>query len=141
LVLFEGVEVADSSVQVASDGPFVVPTMVFQPRVTVEDSGGKPLDGSSVLVSSPGKANTGAYVVEAEYHGVYLPSPLSNKTSIAVPLNHDTALVIRMANLLPPLWLTLGFQLALVVVIAFVSLTLFVLVRRRKLAGASMEAR
>ncbi len=151
LVLFEGVDVAETSVQVTSDGPFAVGTRVFQLMVTVEDSGGSPLNGSSVLVSSPGKANGGAYgylltsksgqanfslpqgsyVVTAEYHGVYLLSPFSNRTSIATTLNHDTSLLIKMKNLPPPVWLTLGFQLILILVLAFVGVGLYAFLRRR----------
>ncbi len=152
LILFEGVEVADTSVQVISDGPFVVNTKVYQLGVTVEDSSGSPLNGSSVLVSSPGKANGGAYgylltsksgqvnfslpegsyVVTAEYHGVYLLSPFSNRTSIATNLNHDTSLLIEMKNLPPPVWLTLGFQLVLILVLAAAGVALYAYARRRR---------
>ncbi len=155
LVLFEGIEVADSTVRVASDGPFVIPTMVFQLRVTVEDSGGGPLNGSTVLVASPGKANGGAYgylvtnkageanfslpvgnyVVTAEYHAVYLLSADSNRTAVAVTLSHDTSLVIKMANLPPPIWLTLGFQLVVVALLVLAGVSVFVLMRRRRTQG------
>jgi hypothetical protein len=151
LVLFEGVAVADTSVRVLSDGPFVVPTTVFQLRVTVEDRSGAPLNDSSVLVSSPGKANggpygflltgkngeanfslpVGNYVVTAEYHGEYLLSGFSNRTSIDITLNHDLPLVIKMTNLPPPIWLTLGFQLVVAVVLVAVSLSLYILLGRR----------
>ncbi len=155
VVLFEGVEVADTSVPVASDGPFTISTRVFQLRVTVEDSGSSPLNGTSVLVSSPGKANGGAYgflltgtkgeanfslpegtyVVTAEFHGVYLLSPFSNRTRVAVTLDHDTQLLIRMKNLPPPVWLTLGFQLVAAIVVVAIAVGLYVLLSRRRKAA------
>ncbi len=155
LVLFEGVEVADATVRVASDGPYQVSTMVFQLRVTVVDGSGAPLNGSSVLVSSPGKANggpygylltdksgkanfsipVGSYVVTAEYHGVYLLSPFSNRTSADLTLNHDSTLVVKMSNLPPPVWLTLGFQIIVAAIFLLAAIASFILFRRRRRAA------
>ena len=107
------------------------------------------MNGSSVVVSSPGRANGGAYgylltgtngeanfslaegsyTVTAEYHGVYLLSPISIGTGVQVTLNTDKALVITMKNLPPPIWLTLGFQLLVAAIV--IILVIFLLFRRR----------
>jgi len=100
-------------------------------------------------VSSPGKANGGAYgylltgtngeasfslaegsyTVTAEYHGVYFLSPISNTTGVQVTLNTDRSLIIAMKNLPPPFWLTLGFQLLIAAIV--IILAIFIFFRRR----------
>ena len=149
LVLFQGVNVAETAVGVSSDGPFVLTTKVFLLTVIVKDGGGSPLNGSSVLVSSPGRANGGAdgylltgtkgeanfslaegsYTVTAEYHGVYFLSPITSTTGVQVTLNTDRSLVMTMKNLPPPFWLTLGFQLLIAAIV--IILAIFLLFRRR----------
>ncbi len=151
LVLFEGVKVAETVVDVSSDGPYVTTTNVFRLAVTVKDGGGSPLDGAGVLVSSPRAANGGAigylttgpsgeanfslpvgsYTITAEYQGVYFLSPFSNSTSLPVNLNSDKSIVIVMKNLPPPIFSTLGFQLILVAAVV-IGLAVFIFIRRTR---------
>ncbi len=61
LAFFEGVNVADTSVSVISDGPFAVTTLVHKVTVGVNYRNGLPLSQSSVLVKGTGPSNLRVY--------------------------------------------------------------------------------
>lgn len=152
LGLFEGVEVADTSTNVSSDGPFVLMATVYKLTVDVTDSSHAPLANSTIFVRGTNTSNSlvyrygntanngvvsfelpsGKYQVTAQYYNVYWLTLAKNSTTMAVTLNSDLTLPIDMSNIPPPIWSTLGFQLVVLVVGALVVSGAFFLRSRRR---------
>ncbi len=152
LSFYEGVKVADTSVNVASDGPYDVYLSVYLLKVNLTDSSHHPLVNGTVFVKGEDVPNnlvfrygttatdgvasfllpSGNYTVNAEYHSVYWLSYFSNSTSKVVDLTSNEVVQITMTNVPPPVWTTLGFDLVLLGVIAVVSVAAVVVLSRRR---------
>jgi hypothetical protein len=131
--------------------PFDIKAQVYQLSITVLDDAGSRITNATILVSNYTGSSSliygygltqngsitlmlpaGTYDVQAEYHNVWLLSYASNTTHVMVPLTTDETLTIKMTNIPPPIWVTLGFWMILVLIIvaAFVA---YLFLRKRKI--------
>jgi len=151
LGFFEGVEVADATTNVTSDGPFTVNAAVYRLTVNVADSSHDALSDATMFLQGTDTSNalvyrygeTGAngvasfelpagdYRVTAEYCNVFWLTLAKNSTTVTVHLSSDVAVPISMKNIPPPIWSTLGFQLVIAVLAAALIATFLFLRARR----------
>jgi hypothetical protein len=149
-ILWKDALVKETTVNVDSDGPYVIRTDVYQLTVEVLGSDGSSLGGAYVIAYTPSgvgyglsitdesgqaifKLPKGTYDIEVHYSGVYWLSGITataNKTD--VNLDSTKTETISMADFPPPIWATIGFWLVLVPVLAVVAIVLYKLIVKPK---------
>ena len=149
LTFWEGVLVADAKVNVTSDGPYTIRTQIYTLTVNVTDNSHAPLQGTQIVISSPsgrvfdfgitgrtGLANfslpADSYKISSYYSTSYWLNYIVNATNVDVPVKADSVISIALANVPPPIYLTIGFWL--IVVPILLAVALFFILRRRSRA-------
>ena len=152
-ILWKDVLVKQITVDVASNGPYVIKTDVYQLTVEVLGNDQSTVHGAYVIVytrSGVGcglsisnetgqaifKLPKGIYDVEAHYSGEYwlrVFTATANETGINVDTSRSIA--ITLAEFPPPIWTTTGFWLILIpilVIIGIVAYKIFLVHRRSR---------
>jgi len=165
LVLYDDAIVADTSVLAnftwitMNNGyspiisqPQIINSEVYTLTINVLDNSGHKLTNVTVLITSMStgapldyaltKNGTvslllpnGSYYIQLEYHNVWLLSYFSNTTMMPLQIAGDRTLTIVMKNIPPPIWLTVGFWLIVILILAVV-VGLLIYFKKRKTKGA-----
>jgi len=152
-ILWKDVLVKQITVDVTSNGPYVIKTDVYQLTIEVLGNDQSTVHGAYVIVytqsgvgcglsisSETGQAifklPKGIYDVEAHYSGEYwlrVFTATANETGINVDTSRSIA--ITLAEFPPPIWTTTGFWLILIpvlVIIGIVAYKIFLVHRRSR---------
>ncbi len=151
IVLWKAVTVHDATVQVSSDGPYTLKTMVYQLTVTVRDKTGAPVQGAYVVlynvygvvydfkVTDSGGSVTlrvpvGTYKVEALYSTTYMFTPVTSAvTQSSVAVSSSGSVTLTLPDYPPGVISTSAFYVILLVIIgvAVAGLVTYLMMRRR----------
>jgi len=152
-VLWKDVLVKQTTVDVNSNGPYVIKTEVYRLSVEVLGNDAKAVNGAYVIAYTQTglgygfaitnetglavfKLPKGTYDIEAHYSGVYWLSgvtAMANKTNIA--LDASKSVTLTMTQVPPPIWTTIGFWLIVIAIVAAVLVAIVIyklLVRSRR---------
>ncbi len=149
-VMWKGVVVQKTSLQVFSDGPHTIECQVFQLTVEVEGADGSSIHGAYVwvyneagvpydfgLTSAAGEAvfklPVGTYRLEAFYSTAYLLTHVAaNATKPSMLVDSSTSETLTLEGFPPPLWSTLLFWLVLAVAIVAVLVVAYLIYRWKR---------
>jgi hypothetical protein len=157
-ILWKDVLVKQTTVDVNSDGPYIIKTEVYRLTVDVLGNDQTTVEGAYVIVytqtgvgyglsitNETGQAvfklPKGTYDIEAHYSGVYWLSGITttaNKTDIK--LDASKSETISLAEFPPPIWATIGFWLLLIPIITVIGIVIYRLIlqpRRRRTENKS----
>ncbi len=159
-VLWKTVNVYDASVQVTSDGPYTLKSMVYQFTVTVKDSRGLPVQGAYVVLynsygvvydfkatDSSGsvvlKVPVGTYRVDALYSATYLFTPVTSSVSqTGVPVSSSGSLTLTLADFPPSVLSTSAFLILVLAIIGVVAASVVTfLIMKKRLPGSLARLR
>ena len=149
-ILWKDIIVKQTTVDVISDGPYVIKTDVYQLTVEVMGNDGNPVKGAYVIVytqSSVGiglsisnetgqaifKLPKGMYDIEAHYSGEYWLrafTATANKTD--VPIEATGSQEITLADFPPPIWTTTGFWLILTPILILIAIAAYKLLGSKR---------
>ena len=147
-VLWKDVLVKQATVDVDSNGPYLIETDVYRLMVEVLGTDGRAVNGAYVIVYAQSgvsyglsisnesgqavfKLPTGTYDVEAHYSGAYWLSAIAttaHTTGIQVDTSKSTT--IALPEFQPPVWATAGFWLLLVPTLLVIVIVVYRMVLR-----------
>ncbi len=137
-VLWKDVLVKQATIEVNSNGPYVIKTAVYQLTVKVLGNDAKAVEGAYVIAYSQTgigyglsitdnlgpavfKLPKGTYDVEAYYSGVYwLSGVRTNANLTGVVLDSSKSESVTLAAFPPSVWTTIGFWLIVITVVVAV---------------------
>ena len=149
-ILWKDALVKETSVDVDSDGLYVIRTDVYQLTVEALGSDGNTISGAYVIAYAPSgvgyglsitdesgqavfKLPKGTYDIEAHYSGAYWLSGITataNKTDVI--LDSSKTETVSMVDFPPPIWATIGFWLVLIPILAIVAIIIYILILKPK---------
>jgi len=149
-ILWKDVLVKQTTIDLSSDGPYIIRTDVYQLTVEVLGNDESAVDGAYVIAYTQSgvgyglsitdetghavfKLPKGIYDIEAHYSSVYWLSgitAMANKTD--VKLDSTKTEVVSMAEFPPPIWATIGFWLVLIPILAVVAIVIYKLILKPK---------
>jgi hypothetical protein len=153
-VLWKTVNVFSNTIQISSNGPYTIKTMVYQLKVIVNGSTGQAVQGAYVvLYNSYGvvydfkatdasgsvtlKVPIGTYTVVGLYSSTYLYTPVTastNKTGVVI--NSSGSLTLTLSGYPPSIFSTSEFLvLALAIVAVAAAILVTYLVMKKRLPG------
>jgi hypothetical protein len=147
-VFWKDVLVKQTTIELDSDGPYVIKTEVYQLTVEVQGSDESTVDGAYVIAYTQTglgyglsitdeagqavfKLPRGTYDIEAHYSGAYWLSEIrttANKTDVEV--NSSKSETITLSGYPPALWTTVGFWLILIPILAIAAFIVYRLVTK-----------
>ncbi len=153
-VLWKDVLVKQATVDVDSNGPYVIKTDVYRLTVEVLGNDGSAVNGAYVIVYAQSgvsyglsisnesgqavfKLPRGIYDIEAHYSGAYWLSAVAttaNATGIQVDISKSTT--IALVQFPPPIWATVGFWLLLVPILLIIVTVIYWMVLRPRRSRA-----
>ncbi len=142
-ILWKDVLVKQITVDVTSDGPYVIKTDVYQLTVEVLGNDQSSVHGAYVIVYTKSgvgyglsisnetgeavfKLPKGIYDIEAHYSGEYwlrVFTATANKTGIDVDASRSIA--VTLAEFPPPIWATTGFWLLLIPILVIIGIVAY----------------
>lgn len=148
-ILWKDVIVQQTSIQVNSNGPYTIKTRVYELTVQVSGNNGMPIEGAYVIVYTQSGIGTGlditnsagqavfklpaaSYRIDVNYVSDYWLTVVRANASDTVELAASSTKNMVLGDFPPPIWSTIGFLLLLALIIAIVTVSLFLLLRRKR---------
>ncbi len=149
-VFWKDVLVKQATVDVDSNGPFVIKTDVYQLTVEVLGNNGGAVNGAYVIVYAQSgvgyglsisnesgqavfKLPKGTYDIEAHYSGAYWLSMIVTTANISdIQVDESKSTTIALAEFPPPIWATAGFWLLLIPILLVIAIVVYWFVLRPK---------
>jgi signal transduction histidine kinase len=147
-ILWKGITVQQTTVQVDSDGPYTVKTRVYQLTVQVSANNGATINGVYVVLygqsgvgyelevtSAIGhaifKMPEGTYRIDVRYASNYWLTAVNANASDTVQLKEFTVKNMVLVGFLPAIWSTVGFLLLLltIIVVALIVISILLVAR------------
>jgi hypothetical protein len=149
-ILWKDILVQQTTVQVNSNGPYIIKTRVYQLTVQVNANNGAPINGAYVIVYAQSgvgyglditdaagqavfKLPAGTYRVDAHYVSDYWMTVVKADASDTVQVASSTTKILVLSAYPPAIWSTVGFLLLLaVIIVVAIAVIAFLLLRRRR---------
>ena len=140
--------VQQTTLQIDSNGPFTIKTLVYQLDVQILDNNNNPVNNAFVVIYTPigdgvainitdttGNAivrlPAGNYTVEAYYTGDYWLTPAKTNSAAEITISQSTLKQVTLTDYPPAIWTTTGFWL-LIIAILIVVVALALIFRKRR---------
>jgi len=149
-VYYKNQIVQQTTVQISSNGPYTVKTLVYQLNIQVLDNNKNPVGNAFVvtytllgegvainITDTTGNAivrlPAGTYTIEAYYAGDYLLTPAKANATKQITLSGSTSEQVVLSDYPPALWTTTGFWLVLItIIVVIVAVALFLRKRHKR---------
>ena len=157
-ILWKDVLVKQTTVDVNSNGPYIIKTEVYRLIVQVIGSDASAVNGAYVIAYNEAglgyglsitngtgqavlKLPKGVYDIEAHYSGAYLLTGVTataNKTDVELVSSRSES--ITLAGYPPPIWMTIGFWLILIPILAIIAVVVYKFILKPKRIRAKSNA-
>lgn len=149
-ILWKDIVVQQTTVQVNSNGPYIIKTRVYHLTVKVNANNGAPVDGAYVIIYTQSGVGYGlditnatgqtifklpaaTYRIDVHYVSDYWLTVVKSDASDTVQVTASTTKTIVLTGFPPAIWSTVGFLLLLaVIIVVIMAVVAFLLFRRRK---------
>jgi len=149
-ILWKGIIVQNTTLNVDSDGPFTIKTHVYKLTVKVLGNNVAPVQGAYVIIYTQSgfgygfelsdatgqttfKLPEGTYKIDVRFSSVYwLSIVTASATNPSYTINSSGPLTITLTDFPPPIWTTLGFMLLILLFLLAVIIAVFMVLRHRK---------
>ena len=136
-----------ATLQIHSDGPYAIKTLVYQLDVQVVDNNKQPVSNAFVIIYTPlgdgvavnitetaGNAivrlPAGTYTIEAYYTADYWLAPTKANATAQITISQSTSKQVVLTDYPPAIWTTTGFWLLIIAIIIAVVAVAFFLRKR-----------
>jgi len=149
-ILWKDIIVQQTTIQVDSNGPYIIKTRVYQLTVKVTANNGNPIDGAYVIVYTQSGVGYGldttdavgqtvfklpaaTYRIDVHYVSGYWLTVVKADASDTVQVTASTTKTMVLTDFPPAIWSTVGFLLLLaVIIVIIIAIVAFLLFHRRK---------
>jgi hypothetical protein len=146
-VYYKNQIVQQTTLQIHSNGPYTIKTLVYQLNVQVLDNNEKPVSNAFVIIYTPlgdgvavnitdttGTAivrlPVGTYTIEGHYIADYWLTPTKTNVTAQIVISQSTRKQVVLTNYPPDIWTTTGFWL-LITAIIIVAVAIALIIRKR----------
>ena len=146
-VYYKNQIVQQTTLQIHSNGPYTIKTLVYQLNVQVLDNNEKPVSNAFVIIYTPlgdgvavnitdttGTAivrlPVGTYTIEGHYIADYWLTPTKTNVTAQIVISQSTRKQVVLTNYPPDIWKTTGFWL-LITAIIIVAVAIALIIRKR----------
>ena len=146
-VYYKNQIVQQTTLQIHSNGPYTIKTLVYQLDVQVLDNNEKPVSNAFVIIYTPlgdgvavnitdttGTAivrlPVGTYTIEGHYIADYWLTPTKTNVTAQIVISQSTRKQVVLTDYPPDIWTTTGFWL-LITAIIIVAVAIALIIRKR----------
>ena len=146
-VYYKNQIVQQTTLQIHSNGPYTIKTLVYQLNVQVLDNNEKPVSNAFVIIYTPlgdgvavnitdttGTAivrlPVGTYTIEGHYIADYWLTPTKTNVTAQIVISQSTRKQVVLTDYPPDIWTTTGFWL-LITAIIIVAVAIALIIRKR----------